>query len=160
MEKFKNYIIGLELSDWGSYASLIGLIISVITFIFVYLIKKRLKAKVRIPELLEELNTVCSSISNFIGSNGVNDKLILYKNLVECKSLINSLSVYTDKETIAEINKLKSKIRTKNNFCFKYIFTCKKNITDFAEKDIEEVYIGINAIMSNVSQQLKNMRIE
>ena len=67
MEKFKNYIIGLELSDWGSYASLIGLIISVITFIFVYLIKKRLKAKVRIPELLEELNTVCSSISNFIG---------------------------------------------------------------------------------------------
>ena len=90
----------------------------------------------------------------------MNDKLILYKNLVECKSLINSLSVYTDKETIAEINKLKSKIRTKNNFCFKYIFTCKKNITDFAEKDIEEVYIGINAIMSNVSQQLKNMRIE
>ncbi|MCT7465772.1 hypothetical protein [Aliarcobacter cryaerophilus] len=160
MEKIKDFIINIDIPELADYASFLGLIFSIITLILVYFIKKRLKAKVRIPELLEDLKVVISGISIFIGSNYTKDRLVLYKNLAECKSLINYLIPYAEKETKIEINKLKSKLKTNSNiFIFKYIFEYK-DITNFNENDIEEVYIIINIIVSNMTQQLKNMRIE
>lgn len=152
-----NFFKSISLSDWGSYASLVGLVFSLITLILVYYIKKRLKAKVRIPELIEELKLVSTSVSTFVGMSN-DDKAALYKSLAECKSLVDKLYSYSEKDTKVEIKKLKSKLKTKSFLCFKF-FNCY-DITEFVDKDIDDVYIRINIILSKVVQQVKDMRIE
>jgi len=145
------FIQSLNLSDYGSWASIVSLFISFITLLLVASIKKKFLFSSRIEEHHESLSKLASELVSLIGNYESNineiDNLLAVANI----KLRNIQRGATD-DLLSDIKKARKKIT---------YFKIRRNliIDSFAprESNVRRIYTSINIVveeMINVKKEL------
>lgn len=143
--------MGHRLSNYGSMASIIGLLISLVTLILVKAIRKQFLFRLRIDEHSESLGEIASNLSHlltsFIGNEEEIDELLAVANVK-----LRNIQKGASGDLLSDVKKARKKIaryRWRHRIGIEWLKP--------EEKLARQIYTGINVVveeMSNVKTEI------
>lgn len=149
--KLIDWIFKQELSDYGSWASIFGLLISVVTFLLVKALRKQFIFRTRIEEHSSSLGEIASNIASLLLSFSGNEAEI-DKELAIADVKLRNIQKGASGDLLSDVKKARKKI---GKFRWRY----KININYFKpeEKLVRQIYTDINIVVEelfNVKKEL------
>ena len=145
------YIKELILSDVGSWASILGIVISILTFVVVLKLKKQFMFRSRLEEHAEKLAKISSNISNCL--NGFDED---YHQIYEEFSLANvelrCIQRGANGSLLSDIKKARFGIKI---FRLKYFLKIKTTKSDY--KAIRLIKTRINIVVAELQNVKKEL---
>lgn len=147
-----DYIESLGLSSIGSYASIIGLVISALTLWLVFSIKKKFIFRSRLEEHRKSLRSKASNLSNLFNNFEDNLDEIANEFAIVNVKLRNIQRGATD-YLYSDIKKARKKIQI---FRFKLSF---KWFSEPKESDARKIYTAINVVVEELGNVKKEIMV-
>lgn len=149
--KLMEWMAEQTLSDYGSLASIIGLLISLVTLVLVKLLRKQFLFKARIKEHSTSLGKIASNVSSLLPSFADNE-VEIDEELAIADVKLRNIQKGASGDLLSDVKKARKKIG-------KFRWRCRVNIKGFKpeEKLARQVYTDINIVveeMSNVETEI------
>lgn len=145
-----NWLSKLSFSDYGSLASIVGIIIAYITLMKVGKIEDRFLLNVRVFEYVRELETFSSEMTHLLGKFGSNTQIINEKFALIDVKLRNIQRSATD-DLLKDLKITRRSIK---------VFRGKTTIKFFSstsnEMSAREIVTNINVVVEELKNQDKN----
>ncbi len=145
-----NFLQSLELSDYGSWASILSLLISFVTLLLVFFIKKKIIFRARIEEHHSSLRDIASNLSTLFGDFDKNIDQIDDAFAIANVKLRNIQKGAVD-DLLSDIKKARKKI-----FFFRVRRSLGINRFVPSESHARRIYTAINIVV----EELKNVKKE
>ncbi|MCR1811773.1 hypothetical protein [Sulfurospirillum sp. hDNRA2] len=120
-------------------------------------IKQKFIKKVRIPEIIKDLENITSNISSKL-SNIEANKLDLFIEFKKCESILNNVFPKASSAIKSEIKSLLNDFQKRKRLCWK-IFKCYQ-MDRLTEQDIYDSYAKISSIKEALIQEDKDLRYD
>lgn len=137
-----------NLSDYGSWSSIAGLIISIFTFLMLFGIKSKFLFRSSVDEHLENIAVISSQISSLLISYADNQKDI--EELFALADVeLRAMQKGADGDLLSDINKSRSMIKRYTSNIF---FWVEKN-----EDSAREIKKGLSVVAAELSHYRKSL---
>lgn len=148
-----DFIYSIKLSDCGSWASILGVIISIITFCIVFAIKKQFLFRSRVEEHSKSLGEISSRISNLLESYSKN------QNDIEQEIAIADVKLRTIQKgasgsLLSDVKRTRKKIK-------RYRWASRLNLGFFKadENSIRRIKTEISVVVEELSNVKKELLV-
>lgn len=145
-----SYFQSLELSGYGSWASIISLVVSFITLLMVFSLKKKFMFRSRIEDHQVSLREIASKLSQLFENFDKNIDEI-YNKLEIANVVLRNLQKGASDELLSDIKKARKKI-----FIFRIKYSFSTRYFKVSESHARKIYTAINIVV----EELKNVKKE
>lgn len=148
-----SYFQSLELSDYGSWASIISLLVSFITLLMVFSLKKKFMFRSRVEEHQVSLREIASKLSQSFENFDKNIDEI-YNELQVANVKLRNLQKGAAGDLLSDIKKTRKKIR----------FFRLRNLLGFSyfspsESQARKIYTDINCVVEELNNVKKELLV-
>lgn len=145
------WIVKTSLSDFGSIASIMGLLISFITLLLVKALRKQFLFRTRIEEHSNSLASIASDVSSLL-SSFVGNESEIDKELAIADVKLRNIQKGASGDLLSDVKKARKRIRK-----FRWRYRINMKYFKPEEKLVRQIYTDINIVveeMSNVKKEI------
>jgi hypothetical protein len=144
------------ITDIASFASIIGLWITIWVLRETKKIKLSFLAKARLPEVVTDLIQISSKLAQTIPDWDTSKHEILIE-ISRCKSILKNIKPKLNTDLQEDISKLIVQLDEKRTI---YTFWRKKYISEYKKDDVWKIYTEIQSIIESLNQMKSDLRWE